>query len=360
MAHPTPTTPRLAALTLAVCALEVRPGERLQRLIPAGRFDAPRGALAGQGPWFMDAAVAAQVIARAASRSTQIPIDYEHQILLAERNGQPAPAAGWIDPRSLVWLPDADEPGLYGAVTWTSRAAALLHGKEYRYLSPVFLYHPETRDVLDLLHVALTNTPAIDEPVQAALSMRHARFAPAGTLPAHHLETPEVNETLKKLLAALGLPATTEEGDAVAAVAALKAKADAADTQIAALKTAAPDPARYVPVETMAAMQTQLAALTARISQGEVAQLVDTALADGRLLAPQKAWAESLGAKDMAALRQYLDTVQPMAALKGTQTAGHAPAGAAGATQTTDADLAVCRMLGLTADEYAKGKLETR
>ena len=183
MAHTTPTAPRLAALTLAVCALEVRPGERLQRLIPAGRFDAPRGALAGQGPWFMDAAVAAQVVARAASRSTDIPVDYEHQILLAERNGQPAPAAGWIDPRSLVWLPDAEEPGLYGAVRWTARAAALIEGEEYRYLSPVFLYHPESRDVLDLLHVALTNTPAIDEPVQAALSMRRPGFAPRGATP---------------------------------------------------------------------------------------------------------------------------------------------------------------------------------
>ncbi len=352
----------VAALTLAVCALEVRPGEQLQRLIPAGQFDAPRGALAGQGPWFMDAGIAAQVIARAASRSTDIPIDYEHQILLSEKNGKEAPASGWISPRSLVWLDTVAEPGLYGEVRWTKRAREMIDAGEYRYLSPVFMFHPQTRAVLDLLHVALTNIPAIDEPIYAALSLRCTEHARAGALPRTTAtqETPEVNETLKKLLAALGLAETTAEGDAIAAVAALKAKADGADTQIAALKAAAPDPAKFVPVETMQAMQGQIAALSARINDDEAGRLIETAIGEGKLSEPQREWAQALGKSDIAALRAYVASAPAIAALKGMQTGGGAPAGAGGAGGPTDAQLAVCSMLGLTPEQFAAGKLEGR
>ena len=44
----------------------------------------------------------------------------------------------------------------------TDRAAAMIEAGEYRYLSPVFRYDSETGEVLELLHVALTNTPALD------------------------------------------------------------------------------------------------------------------------------------------------------------------------------------------------------
>ncbi|AUN95878.1 phage protease [Pseudazoarcus pumilus] len=352
------------APAIAVCALEVRPGQSRVRVFPAGRFDAPRGALSGSGPWFIDAALAAQVIARVAARSTDIPVDYEHQILLAEQNGQPAPAAGWIERASLEWVADGDEPGLYATVRWTPRAAGWIEDGSYRYLSPVFPYARDSGAVLGLYHVALTNTPAIDtELVTAAAARRAPDFhANGGHAPAIPQETPAVNETLKKLLAALGLPETTTESDAIAGVAALKAKADEAQEEIAALKAASPepDPAKYVPVETMTALKNEVAALTARINGSEVAQLVEGALDDGRLLLAQKEWAEGLGKKDIAALRQYLDTAQPIAALKGGQTGGRAPAGAGAESQTTEADLAVCKALGLTPEEFAKGKQEGR
>ncbi len=367
-----PADPRLVSLAaaragvaLAVCALHVRPGEKLVRLFPAGRFDAPRGSLAGQGPWFIDAALAAQVIARVAARTTDIPIDYEHQILLAEKNGQPAPAAGWVDRTSLVWISDGGEPGLYGAVRWTARAAQWIDDESYRYLSPVFPYAREGGAVLDLYHVALTNTPAIDtDHVVAAAT---ARFAPPDVTPAGGrtpenttTEVPEM-ELLNKLLAALGLPETTSEADALAGVAALKAKADAGETELAALKAsteAGPDLSKYVPIETAEALKGEVAALRAQIGGGEVDQLVETAMADGRLLESQRAWAEELGRSNIAALRKYVDSSQPIAALRGPQsrTMRIDPT----QPQTTDADLAVCKALGLTPEEFAKGKLEGR
>jgi len=335
------------AVGLAVLALRVTPGEALVRLIPAGTFDAPRGAMAGSGPWHLTPAAAARIVALNASRSADIAIDYEHQLLAAADNGAPAPAAGWIDPRSLTYIDSGAEPGLYGAVKWTARAAAMIAADEYRYLSPVFPYSADTGEPLDLLNVALTNFPAIDEPIRAALSAR-AAIQPQ--------ENP-VNETLKKLLAALGLADTASEADALAGVAALKAKADAQGTEIAALKAAAPaqpDPAKYVPVATMQAMQAEVAALSARVNGDEAARLIDGAIEAGKLVEAQRQWAADLGKSDLAALKAYVASAPAIAALKGMQSGGTAQA--ASGSALSEAELAVCRAMGLAPADYLKHK----
>lgn len=357
---PSPKAP--ISVGVAVLTLRVRPGEPLCRLIPAGRFDAPRGAMAGAGPWNLTPDAAARIIAANATRSADIPIDYEHQLLSSSDNGEPAPASGWISPRTLVFIPDGPEPGLYGAVKWTARAGAMIAADEYRYLSPVFPYDPATGEPLDLLNVAMTNQPGIDEPIRAALS---ARFKP-------HQETP-VNEVLKKLLQALGLPETTAEADALAGLAALKAKADAATVEIASLKAgtaahtaeiaalkaggaSAPDPAKYVPVGVVQEMQQQLAALSASHADDETGRIVEQAISEGRLVEPLRQWATDLGKKDVAALKAYVAAMPAIAALGGMQSGGKGPA--AGHPQQSDADLAVCKALGLTAAQFAAGKLE--
>lgn len=348
-------SPDVSSAAIAACALQVRSDARLQRLFPAGVFDAPRGALAGHGPWRIDAQIAQKVIARAATRSTRIPVDYEHQTLLAEQNGLPAPAAGWIEPGSLTWVAEGDAPGLYGDIEWTARAAEYIKNGEYAYLSPVFPYASGTGEVLDLLHVGLTNTPGIDAPIHAALSALRARFF-ASPATGGHKEIDAMD--LKALLLAAGLPETATEAEALTALAALKAKADGADaaqTQLAALKAAAPDPAKYVPVDVMVAVQNEIAALKAQALNKELTEVIDGALADGRLLPDQKSWAESLGKSDLAALKGFVATLKPVTALQGMQSQGAASAGKSSAALDAT-ELAVCKALGLTADEYTKSR----
>lgn len=139
-----------------------------------------------------------------------------------------------------------------------------------------------------------------------------------------------------ELLACLGLPDDADAAAVLAAVTALKAQVADAQTQLAALSAQTPDPAQYTPVSALAALQTELAALTAKVREDELAKLIAPALADGRLLPAQKDWAEALGRKDIASLSAYLATAQPLAALTGTQTQGQAPAapGAAPAFKT--------------------------
>ena len=187
-----------------------------------------------------------------------------------------------------------------------------------------------------------------------------------------------MNELLKKLLAALGLPEGTSEDDALAAAKTLAAQAGAARTELelpegadapavaaacARLRSqgAAPDPAQYVPVAAVSALQAQVAALSAQARTRTVDDLVAPALKDGRLLPPMEAWARELGAKDMAALSAFLATAQPLAALTGTQTGGKSPAAGAGAGAganphgLSDAQLSVAAACGMTPEDYARG-----
>lgn len=130
----------------------------------------------------------------------------------------------------------------------------------------------------------------------------------------------EISAELDKLKTLLG---------AVDAAASLMDVLTAKNTEIAALTTATPDPAVFAPIAALTAMQTEnatlkteLAALTAAKNQAAINELITPALADGRLLPAQKEWAEQLGAANMAALRQFLDTAMPIAALTKMQTDG--------------------------------------
>jgi phage I-like protein len=301
---------------IAACLFSLSPdADGAIQLFPAGQFDAPRGALRGQGPWKLDAPSAQRLISAVARRTNPILIDYEHQSLLVAENGKPVPAAGWIEPASLQWR---EGEGLFAAeVKWTGAASAHIAADEYRYLSPVFSYNADGV-VLDILSVALTNNPAID-------GMRAVTVAAASFFA---LTPPHEDPMNKALLALLGLPEDADEAAVLAAATALKAGADqvaALSTQVAALKAQTPDPAKFVPIESVKALQTELAALSATVNADKISKLIEPALADGRLLPAQKDWAESLGKSNFAALSAYLDTAQPIAALSGLQTGGKVP-----------------------------------
>lgn len=348
-----------ARIQIAVCALQVQPGDEMVRLFPAGRFDAPRGSMAGQGPWVLTEASARGVIARAAARTVDIVIDYEHQTLLTEQNGLPAPAAGWVDPASLEWRHD----GIYGRVRWTKRAGAAIQDDEYRYLSPVFPYDRQTGEVLDLFHVALTNTPAIDE-LPDAVMQAAARM----TMTTHQEEDSVKREELIKVL---GLKTDATDEQIQQGIAALKAGADQAvelrqqlDIQddaspvdaVAALKTKAaaqaPDMKDYVPRTVYEETQQQVAALKAGSETVEVDRLIEEGMKDGRI--PGKATADWLRGQGLAALKVHLKDAPGIAALKAQQTAGKAPDGANQKRdgELTQEELAVCKRMGIKPEDY--------
>ena len=152
----------------------------------------------------------------------------------------------------------------------------------------------------------------------------------------------------------------THKDTAEAARTALALKAEDGATAVtaacSALTSKAPDPAKFVPIDALTQVQTQLAALTAQQHADQVDKLIQPALADGRLMAAMEPWARDLGKTNMAALTSYLEKAQPIAALTGTQTGGKPPAAlATGGAALTPAEQAVCTALGMSPEEYKSG-----
>lgn len=328
---------------VATLAAELAPGAAPAefRLLPLGHFSAADGSgrpveVPGNR-WLLDAAGAARLSA-ASTRATRRVIDFEHQTLNAATNGQPAPAAGWIGGL------EARADGLWAVgVEWTANAAAMIGSREYRYISPVFSYDAKTGAVRSLAHAALTNTPGLDGLTDLA------RLSAFFTDHDDEESTP-----MKNLLAALGLKEDADEEQAVLAVTAMIAKLAGHDTQIAALKAVAPDPALYVPMAQHAEMQGKVAALTTKLEDGERSGLMVAALADGRILGDdQKAY---WGAQPLAALKAFLAVAQPVAALVKMQSEGKALGADIGTAALTADEVAMCAQFGNTPEAFLKTK----
>ena len=344
-----------ACIAIAACAFAAAPvdagvGRVLLQLTPAQDFTPSDGRAMDVPAWRINAATAQRVIA--AFNAAQPPvIDYEHQTLHKEANGQPAPAAGWM--HGLRWI---EGRGLFAEAELTERARALVQSGEYRYFSPVFEYAQGSGEVTRILMGALTNHPAIAG--MEAVNLMAAASARFTTTPTTSTkESDDMNELLKKLLAALGLPEDASEEQALSAIKALTDKPAVAATTAT---TAAPDPAQYVPVAVVQELQTNLAALSASVHSRAVDDVIAPALGDGRLLPAEEAWARDTAKTPagLASLTSLLKVRQPIAALASTQTKGQPPAAAA-ATDThglTADELAVAAACGMTPEAYAKGK----
>lgn len=220
-------------------------------LLPAGRLETRLHD--GREPWNnLDAAA---VVAATRALGGELPIDYEHQGELSKKNGQPAPAAGWI---KRVY---AEAGAVWGEVEWTARAAAMIEAKEYRFVSPVFTFNKQTRDVTGIVGAALTNDPAL-----VALSERAlARADP-----------------------------TEEDMDLDGLRAALKLQPDATLAQI------------------RAAAKAQREELDALRDERATAA-VDRACREGQLAPAQRDWGVAYAKRDLDGFREYLRTAPPVA-----------------------------------------------
>lgn len=349
-------------LGIAACAISVAPGKAIQ-LLPAGEFRANDGRPFDVPHFVINPEIAAAVIADFSARKNKTVIDYEHQTLHVTKNGQPAPAAAWFS--ALEWRDD----GLYAIdVEWTERATAMIETGEYKYISPVFTYELKTGAVKKLLNAALTNNPALDG-MDAVAASQFAQLIDQSnkeSLTMNLLEqirwmlnlavTATEEEVIAELQKAIDQIKTVAGDAAVAAgfnvLSLIKSQSD----QIAALAASAvnPDPTKYAPVPAMQTLQNEVAALRAQITEREVNEVVTAALAAGKILPAQEAWARAHGKESIASLKAYLATTQPIAALTGGQTGGKPPAGPAGEHQLDESQLAVCKSMGVDPAEFAK------
>ena len=346
------TTPETVGIASLKLSAESESSDGWCRLLPAGRFKAvdgrPEDVPGGQ--WFLDAESGQSLVAQLKAQVNDTVIDYEHQTLLAEENGQPAPASGWF--KDAEWRDD----GLYIKPRWTGKAREYIENDEYQFLSAVFPYDKTTGKPLSIHSAALVNRPGLDGVTAVAL---RSLITPVSSLQTNTQQESTMDPVLEAALKALGLDETATPEQVEAAVQALKDKQAAAEGEVAALKAktpgataAIPDPAQYVPIAVLKEMQGQIAALSAQGQQNEVDQLITDAKKDGRLLPASEAWARDLGKTNVAALKEFLGTAPSIAALKGQQ-AGHEKPPTAKAGQLTEEEKTAARLTGRTEEEYA-------
>ncbi len=292
---------KIASLTFEIAAAGTVPTEA--HLLPVGPFRAEDGRPYDTEAWQLDAAIAANVIQRLQDRKNDTLIDYEHQSLRSEYNGQPVIAAGWF--HDMQWR---DGKGLYAVgVDWTSTAKQRITDKECRYISSVFYYYSGTGEVLDIISVALTNTPAIDgldsldDDGLATLSKRFS-------LPNLNQETTDMATPQEELAALKVHHEGTKQQLAI-----LSAERDTLKTSLAALTTERDN----MKIE-IAALKSEKEAAALMTEKKEHAALLTAALTEGRLTPAQKPWAEK---QSLAALTEYLEATGPLPLTK-TQVSG--------------------------------------
>jgi hypothetical protein len=150
---------RVANISVSALSFELGAGAPPSeiRLIPSGAFRSYDGRPEGVPNWHLPADRAMQIVAQAASRESDLVIDYEHATLSAAVTGNMAPAAGWF--KRMDWRPD----GLYATdVRWTAAAARMIAAGEKRYISPVFGWDKRTGEVLGVRMAGLVNDPGLD------------------------------------------------------------------------------------------------------------------------------------------------------------------------------------------------------
>ncbi|MDP2045995.1 MAG: phage protease, partial [Deltaproteobacteria bacterium] len=309
-------------------------------------------------PFMVDEVSLMSMAAEFRSRGVDLVIDYEHQSLQGER----APAAGWI--KEL----EARGDGLWARVDWTRQARDYLEKREYRYFSPVLRLDPETRRPVALMHMGLTNVPAIKhlpplvarwggaatpDPRRPAGAAVRARAAKMDSVK----ENAKMVEQLKRLM---GLEPEVEEvavcGKAMEAFRDLAATLNLpGEVSVAQLKGA---------VEALKAGATRLVkteealqALKGRLASETADRLVEEALKAGKVSPAQHGWALEYCRRDPEGFQTYADRAPKLVPLgeelQLRRDDHHDEKG------LLPEELAVCRSLNVSPEAYLKAKSQT-
>lgn len=292
-----------------------------------------------------------KIIANARKYPVKYPGDYFHASIHAPKTGAQAPACGWIDPASL----EVNEQGLWGEVEWTERAANAIRGKEYRYLSPVFLADRKTNETVAFKGFGLTHYPNLGslEPV------------------ANQQEDDTMEELLERLRRILNLPELATAEDVIAELekaisllrgAAGEAQANAqvsalAEAVVAAIEANAQgetvDLADYVPRGEFDRLRAELNEVLSERENARVEAAVNEALEKGVIAPASRDWAENYCRKDPEGFADFVANAAKVVPLGEEVNGQQAPA--SGDALSAE-EVAICEQLGISREDYLKTK----
>ena len=319
---------------VAACAMSLSTESNRLVIIPEGEFKGIDGRPFDAPCWRLTRERGEQIVAALSNRQIDLVIDYEHGTLKAAQTGEPAPASGWLKPSGWEYVPGV---GICSKqFEWTKKAQGFIASKEYKYLSPVVVYNKEG-EVLNILSVALTNTPNLDELPEALLAAAAQEFLTAT------IKDSSMDELLEQLRWMLNLPLSATAEEILAELGKLQAQIkektgvnvaandqhlfDAVDA-IDALKVAAnaqtstaPDPSQYVPMAVHKEALAKAATVVSDSQSKEIDGLILAACSDGRLTGESTInWLKDEANKNPDFVKGYLADLPKIAALTQQQT----------------------------------------
>lgn len=336
------------------------------KIMPSGHFQAR-----DSRKWVLSDAKAVIEMSEKAAQGIDLVIDYNHQTDYAVKNGQIAPAAGWI--KKLF----AEEDGIYANVEWTQRAKEMIEAKEYRYISPTFMHKKENGEVTLIKRAALTNNPALAEQHGIALAGEDLTFL---------TKENSMDEKLKaRLLKAVGLKPDAKDEEIVQLCEELaKSKAenqagleklaklaeldkfknaDDVETALAEkLKSGSEgekqqpseaDPSKYVPMEAFAELQSQMKAMLEEVTTGKASAAVDSAIKSGKLMPSMREWGLKLHKQDEKAFCEFIAKAP---ALTERQMSDATLPDDTKSSRLSESEKAMCEMMGISEKDFIATK----
>jgi len=265
-------------------------------------------------------------------------IDFEHATQVRGEQGLDAPAAAWVDTLEVR------DGAIWGRVSdWTARARQMVEAKEYRLISPVFGFTPDTRRITRLISAALTNFPNLS---LTALNREDRQGL--------HREQETPLTLAERLAAALGLAAAATDDQIVTAA-----------TEAVARNRAGPDLSSFAPRADLDAALNRATTAEASLKvmrEADQTRAVDAAISaamDAGKVVPASEETYRALCREEGGLERFNALVATLPVIAGaaeTRAANRVEEKTSGASSLTEEERAVCRQLGQSEESFAKGK----
>lgn len=260
-----------------------------------------------------------------------LPVDFEHATQIKGAKGEPAPALGWI--KDL----EVRNGTIWARVDWNETGHQTISSKGYRYVSPVFSYKKATGDILRMISAGLTNQPNLK---LAALNCEGDQ------------EKPAMN---KAILEALGLSEGASDVDALTAINKLKS-----DEATARNRAENPDATKFVPRADHELALNRIKGFE-KADADRQEQTIEAAVAEAiesGKIAPASRDYHTAACREDGGLDRFLKMVEASPEIAGKSGLDDKAPATKNKTTLTDEELAVCRALGLSEEDYAAAKVE--
>lgn len=312
------TQPELLALCFELPDLSdvSKPLPEWLPMIPAGTFTGRDGR-----SWINDNPAS---VVSASFRYPKLPFDMEHATELKGPKGEEAPAYAWIDALRVN-----DDGSIDAHIEWTADGEAIVRGKKYRYYSPAF-FNSANAQVTRLSSAGLTNKPNLYLP---ALNSENTMTVPV------------------QIATVLGLAATASVDDAVSAIQTIQS-----NEKVALNRAQNPDLSKFIPVETHQLALNRAETAESRLKELDdktATSLVDDAVTSGKVAPANREMYLALcrteeGRQQFTAFMQTAPVLVNADPTKGKENKGQA--------ELTETELAMCRSMGLTKEEFLAAK----